>query len=73
MARYIAVELSTCRDPADDRPLGVGGAFLSGSFTEKDVAAFVSMHSALNAASQATNARDGAAVEAIAQGRRVSA
>jgi hypothetical protein len=69
MSRYQAIELSACRNPADDRPLGKSGEFLSGTFGQSDVAEFPSMHAALNAGSQATNARPGCTVEAIGQTR----
>lgn len=71
--RYIALEMSKCREPADDRPLLLDGTFGTGSFSESDVATFAGMQAALNCASQATNARLDCFVTAISQGRRVTA
>lgn len=73
MSRFLAVELDNDRARADDRPLGWSGEFLTGSFSEADVAAYPSAHSALNAANGASNARRGCMVSAIGQGRTVHA
>lgn len=71
--RFIALEMSKCREPADDRPLLWDGSFGTGSFSDRDIAEFPSMHAALNAADRATNARKGCFVSAIADGRKVRA
>lgn len=71
MSRYVAVEMSD--DAMDNRPLGKSGCFLTGSYSESDIALFPSADSALNIASQAPNARPGLTIEAIGQSRKVKA
>lgn len=71
MARFLAVELSA--DGLDNRPLGWSGEFLTGSFSDRDVAEFPSIQSALNAGAQASNARPGCEIHAIGQSRKVRA
>lgn len=70
---HIAVELDSNRRRADDRPLGWSGEFLTGSYSDRDIAQYPSAHSALNAGSRATNARESCIVSAIAQGRKAHA
>lgn len=67
MARFLAVEMSA--DAQDNRPLGWSGLFLTGSFSDRDVADFPSALSALSAGSRATNARPDCFIEAVGQSR----
>lgn len=71
MARYIAIEISP--DAQDNRPLGWSGLFLTGSFSEADVATFPSIDSALNIAFRASNRRADCVIEAVGQSRKVRA
>lgn len=71
MARFLVIEM----DPtgADSRPLGQSGAFLTGTYSEQDVAQFASPEIARAAADRAPNRR--ATLELFVPGekKRVSA
>lgn len=71
MSRFVAIEFSA--DASDNRPLGVSGAFLTGQYSDRDIAAFPTIDAALHAAGQAPNRRDGCTLEAIGQSRRAAA
>ena len=71
MSRFVAIEFSA--DASDNRPLGVSGAFLTGQYSEPDIAAFPTIDAALHAANQAPNRREGCTIEAIGSARRVAA
>lgn len=69
--RFIAYEMNA--DASDCRPLGWSGDFLTGSFSESDVALFHNADSAINQATQARNARPGCRIETIPRERKVRA
>lgn len=68
--RFITVEFSPNGD--DNRPLGVSGSFLTGAYSEADIATFPSIDSALSHGAQAPNRRIDCTLEAIGQVRRAA-
>lgn len=71
MSRFICVEMSP--DAQDNRPLGLSGNFLSGTFGEKDIATFATREAAEAAGRRATNPRDGCTLWINGQARKVAA
>lgn len=70
MIRLLVIEWSN--GPDDHRPLGVSGTFLSGAFSEADVATFTTQEAAQSAIASATNRRPGSSVSIIGQARRAA-
>lgn len=56
----------------ENRPLGLRDEFLSGSFSENDVAHFVSESAAQAACERAKNKRDGGSVQIVGPVRRAA-
>jgi hypothetical protein len=58
--KWICVELDCDRDPLPtDRPLGISGSFLTGSYSQTDVKEFPSAEAARAAGELASNRRAG--------------
>lgn len=67
---YIAMEFHGTGDPyfggsAEDRPLGINGAFIVGGYHKSEVAEFTTQEQAINAANAATNKRINAIIGAF--------
>ncbi|MCU1282323.1 MAG: hypothetical protein JWM53_5869 [bacterium] len=57
MTRFVCIEMAP--DASDNRPLGLTGQFLHGTFGEYDIARFATREAAQTAGERATNRRDG--------------
>lgn len=70
--RFIVVELDSVRTNPDDRPLGVNGSFLAGTYSQLDIKEFATEATAEAAANAAPNRRAGCSLWVSGAKRRAA-